>query len=205
VKLNVKPEDEIGPKLRSIGIPPEEVRWLILTHLHTDHAGGLEHFLKSKILVSQKEYFAASGLRGKMSGYLPNRWPDWFVPTQMVYEPSDGVFSQSYRLTEAGDVLIVPTPGHSVGHQSVILYESDRVVFFAGDVSYSKENLEHQIVDGVSLDINTAKKTLKNVHKFVEKHNAVFLPSHDPDSAHRLEKSKQINVKSEKVLEGVTT
>src|SRR5262245_15543323 len=40
----VQSEQEIGPQMRALGIAPEDVRWLVLTHLHTDHAGGLHHF-----------------------------------------------------------------------------------------------------------------------------------------------------------------
>ena len=43
----VQPEDEIGPRLRALGFSPDDVRWVILTHLHTDHAGGLAHFPRS--------------------------------------------------------------------------------------------------------------------------------------------------------------
>jgi glyoxylase-like metal-dependent hydrolase (beta-lactamase superfamily II) len=42
--MNVRPEDEIGPQLRSMGITQEDIKTLILTHFHTDHAGGLHHF-----------------------------------------------------------------------------------------------------------------------------------------------------------------
>jgi glyoxylase-like metal-dependent hydrolase (beta-lactamase superfamily II) len=197
VKLYVQPDQEIGPKLRAIGIPPEEVRWLILTHLHTDHAGGLHHFPNTEILVSRKEYGLASGWLGKMNGYLPHRWPDWFDPRLVDYQPDDGIFPESFTLTQAEDVLIVPTPGHTDGHQSVILHDDERTVFFAGDASYSKKNLQNQVIDGVSLDTEKAAQTLKNVLDFVESYQAVFLPSHDPESAKRLMESERV---MEKVL-----
>src|SRR5437588_5327960 len=40
-RLSVCPDDEIGPQLRRLGIAPRDVRWVVLTHMHTDHAGGL--------------------------------------------------------------------------------------------------------------------------------------------------------------------
>jgi Metallo-beta-lactamase superfamily len=43
----VEPEQEIGPQLGRLGIRPSDVRWLVMTHLHTDHAGRLHHFPRS--------------------------------------------------------------------------------------------------------------------------------------------------------------
>jgi glyoxylase-like metal-dependent hydrolase (beta-lactamase superfamily II) len=64
VRFWVDPDAEIGPRLRALGLPLGEVRWVILTHLHTDHAGGLAHFPDAEILVSRTEYDTASaGLR----------------------------------------------------------------------------------------------------------------------------------------------
>ena len=74
-KFLVSPEDEIGPQLKNLGIEPGDVRWVVLTHLHTDHAGGLHHFPRAEILVSRKEYAAARGLRGMLQGYLPSHDP----------------------------------------------------------------------------------------------------------------------------------
>ena len=97
-----------------------------MTHLHTDHSGGLEHFPNREILVSRVEFGAASGRLGKARGFLPHRWPDWFSP-RLVDLPAVpyGPFPESLSLTEAGDVRVVDTCGHSPGHMSVILEEED--------------------------------------------------------------------------------
>jgi glyoxylase-like metal-dependent hydrolase (beta-lactamase superfamily II) len=51
----VEREQEIGPQLQRLGIQPGDVRWVVLTHLHTDHAGGLHHFPDNEILVTRRE------------------------------------------------------------------------------------------------------------------------------------------------------
>src|SRR5215204_7569088 len=57
----VEPEQEIGPQLERLGIRPGDVRWVVMTHLHTDHAGGLHHFPDNEILVTRTELEFASG------------------------------------------------------------------------------------------------------------------------------------------------
>ena len=84
---------------------------VVLTHLHTDHAGGLSHLTGSKIWVSRQELARASGFGGKVQGYLPHRWPKWWQPECVRFENrSVGPFRQSMSVTSKGDVLIVP-PG----------------------------------------------------------------------------------------------
>src|SRR2546430_5120201 len=55
VRMGVEPQQEIGPQLRQLGIEPGDVRRVVVTHLHTDHAGGLHHFPDSEILVTGAE------------------------------------------------------------------------------------------------------------------------------------------------------
>ena len=136
----VRPEEEVGPQLRALGIPPEEVRWVVLTHLHSDHTGGLAHFPKAEILLSRTEYQSASGWQGQVSGYLPQHWPTWFDPTLISFAAASvGPFPLSYSVTRAQDVLLVPTAGHTAGHLSVVVLEDDHVLFLAGDTSYIQQ------------------------------------------------------------------
>ena len=48
VRFSIHPDEEIGPQLRTLGIAARDVRHVVLTHLHTDHAGGLVHVTGSK-------------------------------------------------------------------------------------------------------------------------------------------------------------
>jgi N-acyl homoserine lactone hydrolase len=188
LKEEVAAEDEIGPQLRRLGFHPLDVRWVVLTHFHTDHAGGLEHFPASEILVSDSEFRTASGLRGRLNGYLPHRWPDWFNPTTLSFV--EGVFQpfpRSHPLTQAGDVVLVPTPGHTVGHLSVIVHEADQDVFLAGDTSYTQQLLMDGVVDGVAPEPTVAALTLRRIREYMTKRCTIYLPSHDPYSPKRLD------------------
>lgn len=187
IRAEVKTNEEIGGQLRSLGISPTDVRWVIMTHLHTDHAGGLHHFPKSEILVSPKEYKVSRGLIGQLRGYLPQHMPEWFKPKLVEYHPRQvGAFPESFSLTRAGDVWIVPTPGHTDGHQSVILQDGDLTFFFAGDTSYTEDLMLKQQMDGVTLNENVGQETMRRVLQQLKVSPTVYLPSHDPDSAKRI-------------------
>jgi N-acyl homoserine lactone hydrolase len=188
VKEWVEPREEIGPKLKALGFSPDDVRWVIMTHLHTDHAGGLAHFPKSEILVHRSEFDNASGFMGKVRGFLPHRWPSWFSPR--LFELDDepfGPFPQSLGVTEARDVKVVATPGHTKGHVSVVLQEDGQSVFFAGDTSYTQALMLEGAIDGVAPDERAARETLDRIRAFTRQQPVVYLPSHDPGAGMRLD------------------
>ena len=189
----VAPADEIGPKIKALGFSPDDVRWVIMTHLHTDHAGGLSHFPKSEILVHRLEFENASGLMEKARGFLPHRWPPGFTPRRFELEPEAfGPFPQSLRVTAAGDVRIVATHGHTRGHVSVVLEEEAQSVFFAGDTSYTERLMVEQAIDGVAPDEGAAGETLRRINQLACERPLVYLPSHDPAAAARLDARQSV-------------
>src|SRR4029453_11112103 len=77
VRFSVHPDEELGPQLRALGIGMRDVRHVVLTHLHTDHAGGLLHVTGSRVWVAEGEFARAGGIGGRIQGYLPPRAPAW--------------------------------------------------------------------------------------------------------------------------------
>ena len=187
VAFRIEPEQEIGPQLRALGIGPRDVKRVVLTHLHMDHDGGLAHFPDSEILAAPGELKTAGGLAGRLRGYLPHRWPSWFdpKPLDLAAEPF-GPFASSRRLTQAGDVVAVATPGHTADHVSVVVQDGDIAYFLAGDTSYDEALMLAGRLDGVSADEQVCIGTLDAIRRFAQSRPTVYLPTHDPRSAERL-------------------
>lgn len=191
IKRNVRewvtPEQEIGPQLAQGGYRPNDVRWVIMTHLHPDHSGGLTYFPQAEILVAHAEHHVAQGRRGQIRGYLPQHWPAWFAPQLVDYPDGPlGAFASSRRVTQAGDVWIVPTPGHTPGHQAVIVQDADRHYFFTGDLAYSEAALLAGTVDGAALDERAARATICCIQEYMRSYPTVLLPSHEAAATTRL-------------------
>jgi len=184
--FSVHADEEIGTQLRNLGISPRDVRQVVLTHLHTDHAGGLKDLTSARSWVAEQEFKRASGFGGRIQGYLPHRWPRWWEPSFIRFDGGAfGPFGQSMSLTKSGDVLIVPTPGHTPHHVSVVVRGSP-TLFIAGDTSYNQELLLAGKSDGVSPSEDVAKTTLAKIAALARERPLVYLPSHDPQSEERL-------------------
>lgn len=188
VRMHVAPDQEIGPRIRALGLDPLDVRTVVMTHMHTDHAGGLEHFPNSQILLSKTELSAYRSRKAKLDGYLPHRAPEWFAPeTLTLSDGAFGGFNASQVLTDAGDVRVVETSGHTPGHVSVIVDEGEgHQVFIAGDTSYTEQAMLDNAIDGVNPKAAVTRETLARIREFAFENSVVYLPTHDSESVQRL-------------------
>ncbi|MEU6404006.1 N-acyl homoserine lactonase family protein [Streptomyces sp. NPDC046985] len=188
VDIHVAPDDEIGPRLRSMGIDPtKDLRHLIMSHLHHDHADGLSHFEGADIVVSEENWGVSHGFRGTLAGALPHDWPSWFAPNRIAFTgPPAGPFAHTYPVTEDGKIFCVPTPGHMPGHMSVVVRNDSTTYFLAGDATYDADLLEKRIVDGISGNLAVSLHTLDSIAAFGRGEPTVLLPAHDPFAEQRL-------------------
>jgi N-acyl homoserine lactone hydrolase len=187
VRFDIDREQEIGPRLKALGIGARDVKTVLLTHLHIDHDGGLGDFPEAKVLVAEGELAAASGLRGKLGGYLPQRWPRSFDPKPMqLADASFGPFAQSARITPDAAIRVIPTPGHTPHHVSVVAETERGRIIFTGDATYSEENFRAGVIDGVAADDEQARASLTRLTSLAAEHPTLILPAHDATSPPRL-------------------
>lgn len=184
LELNVTPEQEIDAQLQARGIAVTDVRWVIMTHLHLDHADGLAAFPHAEIVIARTEY---ENQQRRPIGALTCRWPRWLQPRLIEYVPDAvGPFTTSFALTRAGDVRLVPTPGHSYGHQSVLLDHAGLTYLFAGDASFDQQQMLAGTPAGICYDVPEARRSLDRIRHYVRHTPTVYLPSHDADAVQRL-------------------
>jgi glyoxylase-like metal-dependent hydrolase (beta-lactamase superfamily II) len=201
VREQVQPEQEIGPQLEQLGILSSDIRRVVMTHLHTDHAGGMHHFPDNEILVSRAELDYAAGLRGRLRGYPNKRWPTWFCPTLINLPPVPfGPFPASMALTEAGDVTLVPVPGHTPGQVAVVVEDGDHAIFLGADSAYTQDALLRGVVDGVGPDEAEERLTHERIRAYAAETPTVYLAAHDPETEARLAERRPIGAAREKVI-----
>jgi len=186
-KFKVAPEEEIGPQLLQIGIKPEDVKKIILTHLHQDHTDGLSYFPNTEIIINRPEF-------EKPENDIPCLYPKWFTPTTFDYIKDDSnIFGAYYPVTQAEDLLVVPTPGHTRGHSSIILKTETAHYFFAGDTSISQAQMLKRESEGANSSLKQTLATYDKILEYARLQPTIYLPSHDADVPRRLEKSEILN------------
>jgi N-acyl homoserine lactone hydrolase len=186
-RFNITPDEEIGPQLIRRGISPDDVRWVVITHAHFDHTQALYYFPNSEIVFSRADYQAVQAFR-LMRFDFPSRWPKGLKINQIDYVDAPiGPFEESYPLTRSGNVRLVPTPGHTLTHQSVVLSDGGLTYFFAGDASYDLRSLLNGIIDAPAMNSDVTLETRKRIIKFARTTPLIYMSTHDPDNETRLE------------------
>ncbi|MEU4064815.1 MBL fold metallo-hydrolase [Streptomyces wedmorensis] len=104
------------PVRHALPVGPADVDVVVNCHLHFDHIGGNQRFPRTPVLVQRTELAVARAGGHTIDSLLPG----------VRYEELDG----EHEI--APGVLIVPTPGHTEGHQSLVLDHGDRVTVLAG-------------------------------------------------------------------------
>jgi N-acyl homoserine lactone hydrolase len=104
-----------------------------------------------------------------------------------------GPFPRSLRLTRAGDVTLVPIPGHTPGQIGVLADEGDHTVFFAGDSAYTQELMLRGKPDGVGSDDQAEVLTHERIRAFARAEPTIYLVAHDPETGPRLAERRVVN------------
>jgi N-acyl homoserine lactone hydrolase len=160
-------EDDLERQLRLLGLRPDDIDFVVNTHLHFDHAGNNDLFTRATFLVQREHYAVALG-----NPAFPNRY--WNLPGRR-FELLDG----DARIFPGVEVVL--TPGHAPGHQSVLVRLPRSGPFIiCGDALYSKANID---LDNWSAQADplTARASGLRLLKLAEAESATLLFGHDAE------------------------
>jgi glyoxylase-like metal-dependent hydrolase (beta-lactamase superfamily II) len=152
------PAETALQQVAEMGFDPEDVRHIIQTHLHIDHAGGLRDFPEAQVHVHQTEYEAAIAPSSLMDfAYIPAHWahdPQWVFHQRPDREwfGFNAISIYAGRFTE---ILMIPLPGHTRGHCGVAVRSGERWLLHCGDAAspfHHASDLHNRDRSGYALD-----------------------------------------------------
>jgi glyoxylase-like metal-dependent hydrolase (beta-lactamase superfamily II) len=195
-QLHIQPGEGIGDQLRGKGIESGSLKAVVLSHIHHDHSGGLSDVAGAPVYMSEEHWEAFKDpVKATFQGAAPNQWPKDFKPTFLEAKGGPiGPFEKSYPITSDGKVVAVDTPGHMLGHVSLIVFGDEVTYFLTGDATYSLEVLDKEETDGANDNPLGAVETVRKIKKLARERSLVVLPSHDTQTRRYLEEKISLQV-----------
>jgi glyoxylase-like metal-dependent hydrolase (beta-lactamase superfamily II) len=172
-------------RLHRLGLEPADVAVVVMTHLHHDHASGLVEFPDATFVVDGDEWDAAcrGGLRQGYRHRLFDHPFDWrTLDFDAVGAESVLTFARTIDLFGDGSVRVISTPGHTVGHCSVLLRLSGgRELLLTADAAYTTATIRDDLVPLVCADMHLYRRSLREIRRFVDRTpGLVLICGHDP-------------------------
>lgn len=166
--------------LRRLDRDPHAPIRVLLTHLHIDHVDGLQHLPQAEVAVH------GACLRRSFGAAIRHLGPA-FRPKALEAGASPfKAFEKAIPISARGDLWMLPTPGHTPGHCSVLLRTAEADLFFAGDLSFNLDQLQRGRWPGIADNRQTNAQSMRRVRRHARLFPTVYLPTHDPDAARRL-------------------
>ncbi|MEM7523746.1 MAG: MBL fold metallo-hydrolase, partial [Pseudomonadota bacterium] len=172
LRFAVRPEDEAAAQLRAIGVDPERIGRILLTHGHSDHMGGLYAFPAALVDAPAADFPDGEGV----------------LTCRFDTRPFLSVLRAGERasITRDGALQAIGMPGHSRGHRGALLRTSRRDVLFAGDAAFDIGQIKTGEIGAVATDRPAAARTLDAIRALASARPTVVLPTHDPQALDRL-------------------
>ena len=180
--VKMEPDQAVSAQLREKGIEPADVKVVVMTHLHSDHASAIAEFPEATFVVSKPEWDAAT-TQGEFHGYVRRQFDHGFDYRLLDFDDpgasSFSGFGRSFDLFGDGSVRTVFTPGHS-RDISVVVRLPDREVLVAADAIYLLRTLEEEHLPYRMADEHLFRRSLREIRQYrKETPDALMIPGHD--------------------------
>jgi glyoxylase-like metal-dependent hydrolase (beta-lactamase superfamily II) len=171
-----KRDDVIDRQLQKLGYSPEQVKFVITSHAHLDHIGNIKLFPKATHVMQRRELYQAW-------------WPDKFQRGAFILSDYDTTrdfnfleLDGDYDLFGDGSVVVLSTPGHTMGHQSLKLrLKQTGTVLISGDAIWMQENLDGH-VPGINFNTADSMRSIERLKQIRDLENGQLFMSHDEAS-----------------------
>jgi len=184
--VEMERDQVVTEQLRARGVDPIDVKIVVMTHLHYDHASAVADFPQATFVVDADEWAAArSG--GFTKGYAPKLFGHPFDWREIDFDDprvtSFATFGRSVDLFGDGAIRLLSTPGHSKGHMSVLLrLESGRELLLTADAAYARRTIEEELVPVLVDDVHRYRRSLREIRRYLEQTpSAEVICGHDAE------------------------
>ena len=171
--LTLRVRKTLQSQLRELAIAPADIKYLGFSHFHGDHVGNANLFTAGTLYIQQAEYDAAFGPEPAKFNFNPALY-EKLRDTPIVRLAGDhDVFGD-------GSVMIYSTPGHTPGHQSLLvrLPKTGRVLL-SGDAVHFQENWENRRVPARNFSQEQSLASMQKLADILEREHATMWINHD--------------------------
>lgn len=174
------PGEAVDERLAALGVKPELLDYVILTHMDIDHDSGLQLVKSAKqIMISPGEW---SAIHSSQVRYVRRPWKD--IPLTQMCFTADGnaPYGLSWDVFGDGTVKVLSMPGHSQGSVVVRVSAGEKFALLVGDTGYNRASWESLNLPGPVYNKDKMKKSLAWVAAERKKPGcAAVLAAHDSE------------------------
>ena len=174
--ISINNEQQLETALGKYKVAVEDIKKVILTHLHWDHAIGMLKLPNAEAFVQKKEIqYAVAPLRTEYKHYELN------IKTQMPYflkYYNQLILIDGDKIIDEG-IQLITLPGHTPGSQGVVVDTLKGKYVLGGDLICTLENWETRIPGGVYSNMQDHLNSMDKIEQYNATYNATVLPSHD--------------------------
>jgi N-acyl homoserine lactone hydrolase len=167
-------------QLAEIGVAPAQITHLAFSHTHADHVGNANLFTSATLYMQEEEYAAAFGPDAAKFNFAAANYEKLRSSPVVKLKGDHDVFGD-------GSVTIVSTPGHTPGHQSLLVrLPKTGPILLSGDMAHFQDNWENRRVPSFNFNKEETLKSMDKVAALLASTGAKLWINHDKAQSERM-------------------